>query len=118
LREAEEPKKERRRDSAVTDSTWPGLPISGVSTKEEDDMGFAAGFMTGMVVTIGLLGFLTYWLCSRPNSVAVAKLINGIAQALAHQNRSTEPLAMGKKAEHSGMPAAVNHSPPRQPPTP
>jgi hypothetical protein len=62
-------------------------------------MGFLLGFMTGLLVAIGLFGFLTYWLCSRPNNVAVAKFINGIAQALAHKPKPPEPSAPGKNGE-------------------
>jgi hypothetical protein len=48
-------------------------------------MGFLLGFLIGVLAAIMLLGLLVYWLCSRPNSMAVAKFINGIAQALAHR---------------------------------
>jgi hypothetical protein len=60
------------------------------------DMGcFLLGFMMGLLAAIGLFGFLTYWLCSRSNNIAAAKFINGIAQALAHQPKSPEPLTPG-----------------------
>ena len=64
-------------------------------------MGFALGFMMGMLVAVALFGVLAWWVCSRSNSVAVAKFINGIAQALAHQGRATEPSAGGKKTEEA-----------------
>jgi hypothetical protein len=61
-------------------------------------MGFLLGFLMGLLTAIGLLGFLIYWSCSRSNNIAVAKFINGIAQALASINKakSLEPLAPGK----------------------
>ena len=62
-------------------------------------MGFILGFLTGILAALGLLGFLTYWLCSRSNNVAVAKFINGIAQALAHKPKSSEPSTSGKGGE-------------------
>ena len=65
-------------------------------------MGFMLGFMLGILVAFTLFGFVAWWVCSRSNSVAVAKFINGIAQALAHQGRSTEPLAAIKKVEVTG----------------
>lgn len=62
-------------------------------------MGFILGFLTGILAALGLLGFLTYWLCSRSNNIAVAKFINGIAQALAHKPKSSEPSTPGKGGE-------------------
>jgi hypothetical protein len=62
-------------------------------------VGFLLGFMMGFVAAIGLFGFLGYWLCSRPNTIAVAKFINGIAQALAHKPKSSQPLAPGKNGQ-------------------
>jgi hypothetical protein len=50
-------------------------------------MSFILGFLTGILFAFGLMGFLTYWLCNRSNNIAVAKFINGIAQALAHRVR-------------------------------
>ena len=50
-------------------------------------MSFILGFLTGILVAYGVLALLTYWLCSRSNNMAVAKFINGIAQALAHKER-------------------------------
>jgi hypothetical protein len=48
-------------------------------------MGFILGLLMGILAAILLFGLLVYWLCSQPNSLAVAKFINGIAQALAHR---------------------------------
>jgi hypothetical protein len=48
-------------------------------------MGFILGFLIGILAAIVLFGLLVFWLCSRPNSVAVSKFISGIAQALAHR---------------------------------
>ena len=62
-------------------------------------MGFLLGFLMGLLAAIGLFGFLAYWLCSQPNSIAVAKFINGIAQALAHQPKSSAPLAPGENGK-------------------
>jgi len=62
-------------------------------------MGFLLGFLMGLLAAIGLFGFLTYWLCSRSNNIAVAKFINGIAQALAHKPKSPEPSVPGKDGE-------------------
>jgi hypothetical protein len=64
--------------------------------RKGDDMGFILGFLMGLLAAIGLSGFLAYWMCSRPNSMALAKFINGIALALAHRPKSSEPLAPGK----------------------
>jgi hypothetical protein len=61
-------------------------------------MGFILGFLMGLLAAIGLFGFLTYWLCSRPDGMAVAKFINGIAQALV-EKKSSEPLAPGKNGK-------------------
>jgi len=51
-------------------------------------MGFILGLLMGLLVAIGLFGFLAYWLCSRPNNIALARFINGIAQALACLNKA------------------------------
>jgi hypothetical protein len=59
-------------------------------------MGLILGFLIGLISTVGLFGFLIYWLCSRSNNVAVAKFINGIALALAHKPKSSEPLPSGE----------------------
>jgi hypothetical protein len=52
-------------------------------------MGFILGFLTGLLAALGLFGFLACWLC-RSNKIAVAKFINGIAQALAHREHLAE----------------------------
>jgi len=62
-------------------------------------MGFILGFLIGLIAATGLYGFLAYWLCSRSNNVAVAKFINGIAQALAHEPKSSPPLAPAKNGQ-------------------
>jgi hypothetical protein len=66
------------------------------------DMGFIFGLLLGLLIAIGLFGFLTYWLCTRPNTTALAKLLNDIAQALAHKQQSPEPSATGKAAGRWG----------------
>jgi hypothetical protein len=50
-------------------------------------MSFILGFLMGILTAYGLLGGLTYLLCSRSDNIAVAKFLNGIAQALAHKGR-------------------------------
>jgi hypothetical protein len=62
-------------------------------------MGFVLGFLLGLLAAIAIAGGLAYWLCSRSNTVAVAKFINGIAQALAHRPRTPESL--GSSREHA-----------------
>ena len=62
-------------------------------------MGFILGLLMGLLAAIGLFGLLAYWLCSRSNNIAVAKFINGIAQALASKAKSPEPLAPGENGE-------------------
>jgi len=64
-----------------------------------NDMGFILGFLMGLLAALGLFGFLAYWLCGRSNNVAVAKFINGIAQALAHKPRPPEPLEPGQNGQ-------------------
>ena len=64
-----------------------------------DNMDIVFGFLMGLLTAIGLFGFLTYWLCSRSNTMAVAKFINGIAQALAHKPQSAEALTPGRSGE-------------------
>jgi len=55
-------------------------------------MGFILGLLIGLLLAVALIGFLAYWLCSRSNTLAVAKFINGIAQALAAlRPKSSEP---------------------------
>jgi hypothetical protein len=56
-------------------------------------MSFILGFLMGLLTAMGLLAFLTYWLCNRSNNIAAAKFINGIAQALAAKGRPPEPTA-------------------------
>jgi hypothetical protein len=48
-------------------------------------MGFVLGLLTGLLAAIAGFGLLAYWVCTRPNNIAVARFINGIAQALAAQ---------------------------------
>ncbi len=48
-------------------------------------MGFILGLLLGLLGAIGLIGFLAYWVCSRPDSAAVAKFLGGIADAMAHR---------------------------------
>jgi hypothetical protein len=69
-----------------------------------DDMGFLLGFFMGLLAAIGVIGFLVYWLCSCSNHIAVAKFIDGIAQAMAHRPKASEPStadANGVAAEES-----------------
>jgi hypothetical protein len=60
------------------------------------DMGFILGFMAGMLAACALLGIGVWWVCSRSNNMALAKFINGIAQALAHKARPPEPMTPSK----------------------
>lgn len=46
-------------------------------------MGFLIGFLIGMLTAMAMFGFLGYWLCTRSNHIAVAKAVNGLANALA-----------------------------------
>jgi hypothetical protein len=55
-------------------------------------MGFIVGFLTGLLAAIGLLGFLAYWLCTRSNHIAIAKAVNGLANALATKPKSLQRL--------------------------
>jgi len=64
-------------------------------------MGFLLGFMLGLFAVAGLFVFLVYWLCTRPNHIAVAKAINGVAQALAHTPKSPEPATPGTDGEEA-----------------
>jgi hypothetical protein len=57
-------------------------------------MGFVLGFLMGLLAAFGLFGFLAYWVCTRSNTVAVAKYIDGIAQASARGPR--EPFSPNK----------------------
>jgi hypothetical protein len=62
-------------------------------------MGFALGFTMGMLVAVVLFGVVAWWVCSRSNSVAVAKIINGIAQALASKAKPPALLAPDENGE-------------------
>jgi len=54
-------------------------------------MGIVLGFMAGLLAAVAGIGFLAYWVCTRPNNIAVARVINGIAQAIASpQSKSWE----------------------------
>jgi hypothetical protein len=64
-----------------------------------DYMGFLLGLLVGVVSAIGLFVFLAYWLCSRSSNMALARCLNGIAQALAHKPKSSEPLTPGENGE-------------------
>jgi hypothetical protein len=70
-------------------------------------MGFVLGFLTGLLAAIAGFGLLAYWLCTRTNNLAVARFINGIAQALAAQQ--PKPRERGKPTEQS-----VNHATPKE----
>ncbi len=58
-------------------------------------MFFVLGLLIGLLSAIGLFGGAAYWLCTRSNHVAIAKFINGIAQALAHRPDSAGPMSSG-----------------------
>jgi hypothetical protein len=66
-------------------------------------MGFVLGLLTGVLAAIVGLGLLAYWVCTRPNNIAVARFINGIAQAVAA--RQQKPRELGKPTERS-----MNHA--------
>jgi hypothetical protein len=68
-------------------------------------MGFILGLLMGLLAAIGLVGFLACWLCSRSDNVAVAKFINGLAKALAHKQKSSEPLTRGENG-NAGEPVS------------
>jgi hypothetical protein len=70
-------------------------------TMESNDMGFVLGILIGLLGTIGLFGFLVYWLCTGSNTIAVAKLMDGIAQVLAHRPQSPDSTP-GKNASRWG----------------
>jgi len=57
-------------------------------------MGFVLGFLTGLLAAIVGFGLLAYWVCTRPNNIAVARFVNGIAQALAA--KQPKPQERGK----------------------
>ncbi len=57
-------------------------------------MGFILGFLLGLIAALGMVAFLLYWLCSRSNHIALARFINGIAQAFAAlRPKASEQLA-------------------------
>ncbi len=56
-------------------------------------MGFIAGFLLGLLTAIGLLGYLAYRLCTRSDRIAIAKAVNGLANAPA-----TKPQSSGSAA--------------------
>jgi hypothetical protein len=64
-----------------------------------NDMGFILGFVMGLLAAIGLFGFLAYRLCCGSNNVAVARLVNGIVQALDDKPKSSKPLTPCKDGE-------------------
>jgi len=67
-------------------------------------MGLIIGFLMGLLAAVMGFGLLVYWLCSRPNSMAVAKFINGIAQALAHKKSSTDRTTLeGSGSTHDAL---------------
>jgi hypothetical protein len=66
-------------------------------------MGFVLGLLTGLLAAIVGFGLLAYWVCTRTNNIAVARFINGIAQALAAQQ--PKPRELGKPTERS-----MNHA--------
>jgi hypothetical protein len=65
-------------------------------------LGFVLGLLTGLLAAIAGFGLLAYRVCTRPNNIAVARFINGIAQTLAAQ---PQPKERGKTAEPS-----MNHA--------
>ena len=67
-------------------------------------MGFVLGLLFGMLAAILLFGLLVYWLCSQPNRMAVAKFINGIAQALAHTRQLPGGATSEEKTDSSEDP--------------
>ncbi len=62
-------------------------------------MGFILGFLMGLLAVIGGLFGLAYWLCTRSNHSAIAKAMNGLALALAHRPKSSEPDTNGEALE-------------------
>lgn len=63
-------------------------------------MGFILGFLLGFLAAIGLAAFLIYWLASRSNHLALARFINGIAQAFAAlRPKSPEKLARNQEGD-------------------
>jgi hypothetical protein len=64
-------------------------------------MAFILGLLIGILAAILIFGLLVYWLCSRENSMAVAKFINGIAQALAHRKPAADRATSDEEADSS-----------------
>jgi hypothetical protein len=64
--------------------------------------GFILGFLSGLIVAIGLLGFLVYWLCTRPNQLAVARFINGFANALVTRPKASGPALVADNGKARG----------------
>ncbi|HZU34738.1 MAG TPA: hypothetical protein VFA18_02445 [Gemmataceae bacterium] len=62
-------------------------------------MGFVLGFLLGLLTAIGLFAGLAYWLCTRPNHSAVAKVIHEFAVALAHRPKPSEETMPGNDGE-------------------
>jgi hypothetical protein len=62
-------------------------------------MAFIVGFLLGLLAAIAVFGFLAYWLCTRTNHIAIAKAVNGLANALATRSKSAEPSAPGRSGK-------------------
>jgi hypothetical protein len=62
-------------------------------------MGLILGFLMGLLASIIIFGLLVYWLCSQPSRMAVAKFINGIAQALAHRKSVPDGAPSGEESD-------------------
>jgi hypothetical protein len=56
------------------------------------NMGFLLGFLLGFLGAIGLLVSVLVWLCMRANHIAIAKAVNGLANALATRPKSSKTL--------------------------
>lgn len=65
-------------------------------------MGFVLGLLIGLLTTIALFGFLAFWVCTRSNATALAKLVCDIAQALSNRPQSPEPSAPEETASRWG----------------
>jgi hypothetical protein len=68
-------------------------------------MGFLLGVFMGFFGAFVIIGVLAYLLCSRSNNIAIAKFIDGVAQALAHSPKSPEspaPSPNGEATEKAG----------------
>jgi hypothetical protein len=72
-------------------------------------MSFLLGFFMGVVASFVFLASALYLLVTRPNNMAVAKFINGIALALAHKrpkpSAPAEPCKNGEATEQPEEPA-------------